>query len=55
MIQGKNKLKSEIDSIHNNKDKGLMIYKDFAQFETQFIETMEEEVIAMDYDRCTYL
>lgn len=55
MIQGKNKLKSELDSVQKNKDKSLILYKDLAYLETQFAETMEEEIIAMNYDKRMYL
>ena len=46
MIEGKNKLKLEIQWIENNKDKNVMLYRDMAQLETKFIETVEEEVIS---------
>ena len=41
IIEGKNKLKSEIQCIENNKDKNIMLYREMAQLETKFVETME--------------
>ena len=55
IVEGKNKLNSEIESMHKNKEKSFVLYKDIAHLETQYIETMEEEVIAMDYDKQLYL
>ncbi|CAI2359459.1 unnamed protein product [Moneuplotes crassus] len=68
IIEGKNKLQKEIESAYNIKDKSQIIYKDVSSckaanghrckivpfLETQFIETMEEEVIAINYDKGLY-
>ena len=53
MVEGKNKLKSEIEAAKKKDD--LLLYKELAQLETQFIDTVEEEVIAIDYDKKMYL
>ena len=68
-MKANNKLKSEIESAYKIKDKSQIVFKNITQGEgneknskqifpfeeTQFIETVEEEVIAMDYDTSLYL
>lgn len=48
-------MKAEIASVNKNKTKGVKLYKDMVHLETQFVETVEEEVLAMDYDKRLYL
>ena len=55
IIEGKNKLESEIEAAKRNKENNLMLYKELAQFETQFVDTIEEEVYAINYDKRLYL
>lgn len=55
IISGRNKLKSEIESISNPKNCNLNFYEDMCQLDTQFLETLEEEIIAIDYDKRMYL